>query len=85
MNSRIWKTLKPSVVIFQALETSSASLNSAASATSAAPTASKWQFPQKKSDPDCLIIIDTKITNTGHLLWKGLPKIQFLTNIWHSF
>ena len=85
LNSIIWKPLKSSVVIFQALETSSASLTSAASATSAASTASKWQFPQKKSDPDCLIIIDIKISNTGYFLWNGLPKIQFFTNIWHSF
>ena len=48
LNSRIWKPLKSSVVIFQALETSSASLTSAASATSAASTASKCQFPQKR-------------------------------------
>ena len=46
MNSR---TLKPSVVIFQALETSAASLTSAAYATLLALTASKAQFPQKIS------------------------------------
>ena len=48
LNSRTWKTLKSSVVIFQALETSSASLTSPASATSPASTASKCQFPQKQ-------------------------------------
>ena len=48
LNSRIWKTLKSSVVIFQALETSSASWTSAASATSVASTASKGQYPQEK-------------------------------------
>ena len=85
LNSRIWKPLKSSVVIFQALETFSASLTSAASATSAASTASKCQFPQKKSDPDDLIITGTKITNTDHFLWNGSLKIQFFTNIWHSF
>jgi hypothetical protein len=53
-------------VIFQALETSSASLTSAASAISLAPTASKYQFPQKIPDPDDLIITGTKRTNTGH-------------------
>ena len=42
------RLLKSSVVIFQALETSPASLTSAASATSAASTASKCQFPQKR-------------------------------------
>ena len=49
MNSRTWMTLKSSVVIFQALETSAASLTSAASATLLASTASKAQFPQKTS------------------------------------
>ena len=49
LNSRTWKTLKSSVVIFQALETSPASLTSAASATSLASTASKAQFSQKTS------------------------------------
>ena len=48
LNSRIWKPLKSSVVIFQALETSSASWTSAPSATSVASTASKGQFPQEK-------------------------------------
>ena len=47
LNSRTWKTLKSTVVIFQALKTSPASLTSAASATSLASTASKAQFPQK--------------------------------------
>jgi len=46
LNSRTWKTLKSTVVIFQALETSPASLTSAASATSLASTA---QFTQKTS------------------------------------
>ena len=47
LNSRTWKTLKSTVVIFQALETSPASLTSVASATSLASTASKAQFPPK--------------------------------------
>ena len=47
MSSRTWTTLKSSAVIFQALETSAASLTSAASATLLASTASKAQFPQK--------------------------------------
>ena len=42
-----FKNMEDSVVIFQALETSPASLTSAASATSLASTASKAQFPQK--------------------------------------
>jgi hypothetical protein len=41
LSSRTWKTLKSTVVIFQALKTSPASLTSAASATSLASTASK--------------------------------------------
>ena len=49
LNSRTWKTLKSAVVIFQALETSPASLTSVASATLLASTASKAQFPQKTS------------------------------------
>ena len=49
LNSRTWRTLKSTVVILQALETSPASLTSVASATSLASTASKAQFPQKTS------------------------------------
>ena len=47
MNSRSLTTLESSVVIYQALEASAASLTSAASATLLASTASKAQFPQK--------------------------------------
>ena len=49
MNSRSRMTLKSSVVIFRALETSTAPLTSAASATSLASTASTALFPQKTS------------------------------------
>ena len=49
LNSRTRITLKSSVVIFQALETSPASLTSVASVSSLASTASKVQFPQKTS------------------------------------
>ena len=49
LNSRTRKTLKSTVNIFQALETSPASLTSAASATSLASTASTALFPQKTS------------------------------------
>ena len=49
LNSRTWETLKSTVLILQALETSPASLTTAASATSLALTASKAQFPQKTS------------------------------------
>ena len=44
-----FKNLEDSVVIFQALETSPASLTSVALATSLASTASKAQFTQKTS------------------------------------
>ena len=49
MNTRSRMTLKSSVVIFWALETSAVSLTTAASATSLASTASKALFPQKTS------------------------------------
>ena len=44
-----FKNLDDTVVIFQALQTSAASLTSVASATSLASTASKAIFPQKNS------------------------------------
>ena len=44
-----FKNLDDSVVIFQALQTSAASLTSAASAASLASTASTALFPQKTS------------------------------------
>ena len=79
-------TLQSSKVIFQALETSAASLTSVSSATSLASTASTALFSQKKlPDPDCLIILATKMTNTGPLLWIGSSKIQFFTDIWYPF
>ena len=49
LNWRTKTTLKSSVVIFQALKTSPASLTSVASASLLASTASKVQFPQKTS------------------------------------
>ena len=81
-----FKNLDDSVVIFQALKTSAASLTSVASATSLASTASKAIFPQK----DFLVLIGlvftgTKMTNTGHFLSNGASKIQFFTNIWYLF
>jgi hypothetical protein len=47
LNSRTWKILKSTVLDFQALETSPASLTSEACDTSLASTASKAQFPKK--------------------------------------
>ena len=49
INSRTKMTLQSSVVIFQALETSPASLTSVASASLVASTASKVKFPQETS------------------------------------
>ena len=49
MNSRTMMTLKSSIMIFQALETTVASLTSVASATSLASTASTALFSQKTS------------------------------------
>ena len=77
--------LKSEVVIFQAFKTSSAYLTSPASATSPASTALNANFLKTKSGPDGLIITGTKLTNTGHFLWNGSPKIQFFTKLWHSF
>ena len=52
--------MKSSVVIFQAQETSPASLTSAASTNSLASTASKASFPQKTYCSDGLIITGTE-------------------------
>ena len=73
LNSRTWKTLKSTIVILQALETSPTSV---ASATSLASTASKAQFPQKNI-PFLMnqIITGTKITNTGNFFGNGSSKI----------
>ena len=49
LNSRTWMTLKSSVVIFEPIETSAASVTSSASITSLASTASTALFPQKFS------------------------------------
>ena len=71
LNSSTWKILKSSVVVFQALETSPASLTSAASATSLASTASKAQFPQKTSWSWLEWIIKNPIfTKIWHLFWR---------------
>ena len=85
LNSRTWKPLKSSVVIFQSLETSSALLTSVASATPLASTAYKAHLPKKLLDPDGLIITGTKITIAGNFLWNGTSEIQFFTKIWHLF
>ena len=59
-------------MIFQALETSAASL---ASATLLASTASNAQFLQKElHDPYGVIIAGTKITNTGNFFVEWIIK-----------
>ena len=82
MNSRFRMTLKSSVVIFRALETSAALLTSAAKLTSLASTASTALFPQKSNG---LIFNGIKITNTGPFLWNESSKIQIFTDIWYLF
>ena len=37
-------------------------------------------WPQKRPDPDGLIITGTKMTNTGNFLRNGSSKTQFFTN-----
>ena len=82
LNYRTWMTLKTSVVIFQALETSAASLTSAASATSLASTAS---FPQKMSWSWWCDHHWHQNDQSGHFLWNGSSKTQYFTNIWYPF
>jgi hypothetical protein len=77
--------IKSSLVIFQALKTSAASLTLVSSETLLASTASTALFSQQKSwswlfDHPC-----HKMTNTGPLLGIGSSKIQFFTDIWYSF
>ena len=63
-----WMTLKPSMVIFQALK----------------PLQPQWpkqsDFIKKNSDPAGSMIPGTKMTNTGPFLWNGSSKIQFFTD-----
>ena len=85
LNSKVWMTLKSSVVNFQALQ----------------PLQPQWpQWPQQPhwpqwprklhffknfTDPRDLIIPSTKITNTSPFLWNGSSKIHFFTDIWDPF
>ena len=82
LNSRTWKNLKSSVVIFQALETSPASLTSVVSATSLASTASKAQFPKKNPYPNGLIITGTEITITG--IFSGMDHQKSYFSLRHG-
>jgi hypothetical protein len=85
LNSRIWKTLKSSVVIFQALENSSSNWPHRPLQPHRPQQPLNANFLENNSDLDGLIITSTKITNTDHFLWNGSPKIQFFSNIRHSF
>ena len=80
-----FKNLDDSVVIFQALQTSAASLTSAASATSLASTASKAYFPQKTSWSWWFDHLWHQNNQCWYLFVEWIIKIQFFTNIWHSF
>ena len=64
-------TLKTSVVIFKALDTFTASMTAAASATSMTSMTLTASFYQKNTDPDDWIIPGTKMTNNGPFLWNG--------------
>ena len=81
LNSRNWMSLKSSVVIFQSVETSVASLTWVAYVTLLASTASKPNFLNKLPTPSAWVISGTKLTNTCPLS----SKIQFFTDIWYSF
>ena len=78
-------TMKTSVVIFTALDTFTASLTSAASATSMTQQPPKPFFPQKTACLDDWILPGTKMTNTDHFLWIGSSKIQIFTSILQSW
>jgi hypothetical protein len=85
LNSNAWMTLKSSIVIFQALKP----LQSQWPQWPQQPQWPQWpwqpHFIKKITDPDGLIILSTQMTNTSPFLWNGSSKIQFFTNIWHSF
>ena len=42
-------------------------------------------FIKKFTDPDDFIIRSTQMTNISPFLWNASSKIQFFTDIWHSF
>ena len=74
MNSRTWKTLKSTVVIFQALKPLQPHWPQR-------PLQPNWpQQPLKPNFPKKLHKPGTKITNTGDFLWNGSSKIQFFTD-----
>ena len=74
-----FKNQDDTIVIFQALQTSAASLTSTASATSLASTRPQQPlqpyYLKKLPGPDGLVITGTKVTNTGYFLKNGSSKI----------
>ena len=77
-----FKNLDDSVVIFQALQTSAASLTSGASAASPHwPQMTLQPYFLKKHLGTDLIITGTKMTHTGHFLLNESSKIQFFSAI----
>ena len=80
LSSRTCMALKSSLVIFQALKTSSASVASAASLALTAV------IPKKTlPNPDDMISPGTQMTKTGPFLWKRSWKIQLFTDTWYLF
>ena len=81
LKSRIWMTLKSSVVIFKTLEP----LQSQWTLQPQQPLLPQWPLQphliKNITDCDGWIIPGTKITITGPFLWNGSSKIQFLTDI----
>ena len=72
-----FKNLEDSAVIFQALETSPASLMSMAWQPHWPQQPLKPNLLKKLHDPDGLIITVSKKTITGNSLWNGSSKPHF--------
>ena len=79
-NSRTWLTLKSSAVIFQALEP----LQPQRPLQPQQPQWPQWpqqpHFIKKITRSAALMILGTKMTNTGPFLWNGWSKIQIFTD-----
>jgi hypothetical protein len=85
VNSNAWMTLKSPVVIFKALK----SLQPQWPPWPQQPQWPQWprqpHFIKKYTGSDDLIIPSTQMTNISPFLWNGSSKIQYFTDIWHSF
>ena len=85
LNLRKGMTLKPSKVIFQALER----LQPQWPLQPQQPQWPQWpqqpHFIKKFTRPHHWIIPNTQMTNTILFLCNGSSKIQFFTNIWYPF